>query len=305
MTVDAKTGLYEFIPSYSPESSDGITSTMDVMVAKEALASLIEACETLKIEPEALPKWKGMLAKMPAYRINKDGALAEWVPDGYGEHYGHRHLSHLHAAYEANGELTADGTPEVWKAAQEATRRRISSGGEQSTHGRMHMGLSAAYLWMGEEAYGRLAIMATKKFMYPSLICAHEPGQRIFNTDGNGSIPEIVNRMLVSSRTGRLDLLPALPEREMPKGSISGILARTRIRIDRLEWDRPAGRIRLELTSAIPQTVVLRVPKAQALDSLKVLSGKAEVKASPTPNSREVVLPAGEKVALEVQEKAP
>jgi alpha-L-fucosidase 2 len=270
------------------------------MVAREALTSLVEACETLRIEPEGVARWKGMLAKLPAYRINKDGALAEWVPDGYGEHYGHRHLSHLHAAYEASGDAALESSPELWKAAQEATRRRIGSGGEKSTHGRMHMGLAAATLGLGDEAYGRLAIMATMRSIYPSLICGHEPGPAIFNTDGNGSIPEILRRMLVASQPGRLDLLPAMPANELLKGRIEGLLARTRIRIDRMEWDRAAKTVRLELTSSVAQTVALRVPKAAAIASLKVASGKAEVKGTPAPNGREVALPAGEKVALEV-----
>ena len=263
MLVDEKTGKYEFIPSYSPESSSGVTSTMDVMVVKEALTSLIHACEELKIEPENIVKWKGMLAKLPAYRINSDGALAEWIPEGGREYYGHRHLSHLHSAYEANGEFSPATTPDLWKAAQEATRRRINAKGEQSTHGRMHMGLAAAHLRMPEEAWGRLAIMATTKSMYSSLICAHEPGQRIFNTDGNGSIPEIVARMLIDARPGQLDLLPALPA-AMPKGSIRGILARGQIRIDRLDWDATAKTIRLELTSSRDQTITLRLPNGAA-----------------------------------------
>jgi hypothetical protein len=312
MTVDAKTGLFEFIPSYSPESSDGITSTMDVMVAREALASLVEACETLRIEPEGVARWKGMLAKLPPYRVNKDGALAEWVPDGTGEHYGHRHLSHLHAAYEASGDAALASSPELWKAAQEATRRRIGSGGEKSTHGRMHMGLAAAHLQMGDEAYGRLAVMATMRSIYPSLICGHEPGPAIFNTDGNGSIPEILRRMLVASQPGRLDLLPAMPANELLKGRIEGLLARTQIRIDRMEWDREAKKVRLELTSRIPQTVLLRVPAATSIVSLlrvpttasipppRVAPENAEAKGAPAANARKVALPAGEKVALEV-----
>jgi hypothetical protein len=112
---------------------------------------------------------------------------------------------------------------------------------------------------MGEEAYGRLALMATRKSMYPSLICSHEPGQRIFNVDGNGSIPEIVSRLLVSAQPGTIEILPALPA-ALPRGSIRGILARGGIRLDLLEWDRGEGRVRLELMSRSDQTVQLRVP---------------------------------------------
>ena len=297
LVVNAATGLYEFIPSYSPESSAGITATMDVMVAREALASLVEACETLGIERNNVPRWKGMLAKLPPYRINKDGALAEFVPDGYGEWYRHRHLSHLHAAYEATGESTPDATPELWRAAREATRRRIDSNGERSSHGRAHMGLAAAYLRMGDEAYGRLAVMAIRKSMYPSLMCSHEPAQRIFNVDANGAIPEIVNRMLLGSLPRELNLLPALPK-AMPKGSISGILARGEITIGRLDWDHTAGKLRLALTSGKKQTVLLRVPAA-AIERIRAKG--ASVSESPRgPNCRELALQKGQEAVVEI-----
>ncbi len=298
LVVNEATGFYEFIPSYSPESSTGITATMDVMVAREALTSLVEACETLGIEQANVPRWKGMLAKLPPYRVNQDGALAEFVPDGYGEWYGHRHLSHLHAAYEATGELTPEGTPEVWKAAQEATRRRINADGEQSSHGRSHMGLAAAHLRLAEEAYGRVAIMAIRRSMYPSLMCSHEPNQQIFNVDANGAIPEIVNRMLVASQPGVLDLLPALPA-AMPRGVIRGILARGQIRIDRLAWDNLARKVTLELTSGKDQTLALGLPRAAAIKAVEA-SGAGVKESARGANCREVSLRAGRTARLEL-----
>jgi hypothetical protein len=271
---------------------------MDVMVAREALTSLVEACETLGIEQANVPRWKGMLAKLPPYRVNKDGALAEFVPDGYGEWYGHRHLSHLHAAYEATGELTPEGTPEVWKAAQEATRRRIGADGEQSSHGRSHMGLAAAHLRLAEEAYSRVAIMAVRRSMYPSLMCSHEPNQQIFNVDANGAIPEIVNRMLVSSQPGVLDLLPALPA-AMPRGAIRGILARGQIRIDRLAWDNLAHKVTLEFTSGNDQTLALGLPRAAAIKAVEA-SGAGVKESARGANCREVSMKARRTVRLEL-----
>jgi len=218
------------------------------------------------------------------------------VPTQFGEFYRHRHLSHLHAAYEATEDLSPEATPELWEAAREATRRRINADGEQSSHGRMHMGLAAAYLRMAEEAYGRVKIMATRKSMYPSLITSHEPGQRIFNTDGNGSIPEIVNRMLMQSRQGRLDLLPALPS-AWPRGEIRGILAKGQIQVERLAWDVGAGRIGLRLKSAVRQSVALRVPGARVVSVI----GGTQQSAPPPPAEGQGVtvdLPAGRSVEL-------
>ncbi len=267
VVLNAKTGLYEFLPSYSPESSTGVSSTMDVMVCKEALTSLIAACRQLGIDTASVPRWEAFLKKLPPYRINKDGALAEWVPEGYGEWYGHRHLSHLHALYEATADLTSEGTPELWKAAQEAVRRRIDANGEQSSHGRMHMGLAAAQLGLGEEAYGRLAIMATKQSMYTSLMCSHEPGAHIFNVDANGALPEIVNRMLIAAQPGRLVLLPALPA-AWPTGRIEGLRCRGQIGIRRLEWS--PRRVVVTLESAVAQTVTLHTPGRAPAQTVKL-----------------------------------
>lgn len=259
--LNKETGLYEFIPSYSPETGTGITSTMDVMVLKDALKSLITAYRVLDIETARIPKLEAMLARLPDYRINKDGAIAEWVPEGGPERYKHRHLSHLHSCYEALDDLNRDADPKLWKAAQEAVLRRIHSGGEVSSHGRVHMGLAAAFLEMAEEAYGRLEVMASGASMYDSLMCSHEPKQAIFNVDANGAIPEIVNRMLVRSYPGRLDLLPALPK-AWPQGEIRGMRARQQITIDRLAWDADAKKLTLALTSERDQTVKITMPGA-------------------------------------------
>ena len=56
----------------------------------------------------------------------------------------------------------------------------------------------------------------------------------IFNTDGNGGIPQIVNTMLLFSRPGQIDLLPALPK-EWPTGKVTGLRARGGFTVD-IEW---------------------------------------------------------------------
>jgi alpha-L-fucosidase 2 len=252
-------GLYEFIPSYSPESSAGITATMDVMILKDVLRSLITASRVLKIDTDSIPTWESMLAKLPDYRINEDGALAEWIPEGGSEHYQHRHLSHLHSCYEALEDPELDNHPAMLKAARKALMLRIESGGEVSSHGRVHQGLAAAHLGMGDVAFGRIETMAVGASMYDSLMCSHEPGEAIFNVDANGAIPEIIHRMLVRSYPGRLDLLPALPT-AWPKGEIRGIRIRQQITIERLTWDTETRHLTLVLESDRDKTLSLRLP---------------------------------------------
>ena len=299
MLVD-DAGRYEFIPSYSPETGAGITSTMDVMVCKDALRSLITASKVLGTDTDKLPHWEAMLNKLPDYRINSDGALAEWITEGGGKRYKHRHLSHLHSCYEALEDPQLDDNPAMQEAAKQATLLRIHSGGEVSSHGRVHMGLAAAHLGMAEEAFGRLQVMATGGSMYDSLMCSHEPNGRIFNLDANGAMPEILNRMLVRSHPGSLDLLPALPK-AWPKGEIRGIRARQQILIKRLAWDVAAKRLTLELTSKRDQAITLSLPAAKSLNTIKVTAGTARIEqVDGKPAMRQVHLKKDSPVTLEI-----
>ena len=128
---------------------------------------------------------------------------------------------------------------ELHAAAQATVRAKIAGSdqdGEQSSFGRVQAGVSAAYLGMAEEAYGRLKVLAVKRSMYPSRITSHEPNGGVLNTDGNGGIPHIVDTMLAFSRVDRLDLLPALTA-VWPEGSIRGLLTRCGCILD-LAWSQ-------------------------------------------------------------------
>ena len=298
--VEDENGTYCFIPSYSPETGCGINATMDVGVAREVLSNLIAGCEELSIERDAIPKWKAMLEKMPPYHVNELGELAEWATPGCPEHYSHRHCSPLYPVFQSF-EFTPEQTPELWEAARRATRKKIEADEGNSSFGRMQSGMAAAYLGMAEEAYRQLSVMAIGKSMYPSLITSHEPGQRIFNVDANGSIPELLNMMIVFSWPGRLDLLPALPK-ALPRGILTGIMARGRIHIDRLEWNRPEGRIDIELTSRIAQTITVRLPAGTTITSAEVTDAGAAIEESDDgPNCRRLALPAGRAVRLRIE----
>ncbi|MEI7732600.1 MAG: glycoside hydrolase N-terminal domain-containing protein [Verrucomicrobiota bacterium] len=232
-----QSGRVEFIPSYNPETGCGLSATMDIAVAREVLGNLITACRELKIERDNLPRWEALLKKLPDYPINQKGELAEW-PDGRVVP-GHRHHSQLYPCFQSFDPLF-ETTPELRQAAQATVRVKIAAsdaggkGNEQSSFGRIQSGVSAAYLGMPEEAYGRLQVMAVKRSMNPSLITSHEPNAGIFNTNGNGGIPQIANTMLVHSRMESVELLPALPA-AWPAGAIQGLRIRGGCTVD-LQW---------------------------------------------------------------------
>jgi hypothetical protein len=179
-------------------------------------------------------RWQALLTKLPPYPVSANGELAEW-PDGRLDP-GHRHHSQLYPCYQSFDPLFETDAA-LRKAAQASVRAKIAGsdgGGEQSSFGRVQCGVAAAYLGMAEEAYGRLQVMAVQHSMTPSLITSHEPNGDIFNTDGNGGIPQIANTLLLISRPGQIDLLPALPK-DWPSGKVTGLRARRNFTVD-IEW---------------------------------------------------------------------
>lgn len=264
-TEDAA-GHYRFCPSFSAENGWADNATQDIAITHELLTNLAAACETLGIEPEGVARWKAMLAKLPPYLINEQGQLKEWAVPEKGENNNHRHLMHLYGAFESQ-EFSEEADPRLFEAARVALRNRLDAATETATHGRMHMGLAAAELGMANEAYGRLALMATDRSMYPSMVTAHNDGPQILCDDGNGAIPEIVNRMVVQSKPGRLILLPAIPD-ALPRGTLQGTRARGQILVNRVTWDLPAGVATAVLTSDIAQKIALVLPRDAGVESI-------------------------------------
>lgn len=91
-----------FCPSYSPENHPSnsksqacINATMDIAAAKALFRDLIAASEHLGVNSDKLPLWKAMLQQMPAYQLNDDGELKEWMWKDLADNHSHRHASHL------------------------------------------------------------------------------------------------------------------------------------------------------------------------------------------------------------------
>ena len=134
--------------------------------------------------------------------------------------------------------------------------------------------------------------------LYPSLFMSLGPDGKIFNFDGNGAFPDIINRSVAFSLNGTLDLLRSIPP-DWKEGSISGILVRGQIKIDRLQWNQTSGVINLDLISSIAQKIKLRMPVNRSINSLKIMDGSATVDAYESgSNIRTISLPAGRKIKM-------
>jgi len=237
--VKAADGRYHIYPGVSPENSPkGKPKTLkdctfDLAVAREVFRILIELGEQFELDGRKIAQWREHRERIAPYRVNSDGALAEWAPKGYGEYYKHRHLSHLIMVYPWWEFSLPGADPELLKAAGVALDRRFTFDARE-THGLMHVALVAARLRDIEKVRTNLHRLASRKYFYTNMASSCRPGQKICNLDASLSLPRLLMEMLVFSRPGHIELLPAWP-REYPDGSIKGVLVRGGHRIG-LTW---------------------------------------------------------------------
>lgn len=253
-------GNYFMAPSYSPENSPeniklqgSANATMDVAAAKEAITNLISVCKQLNIEGENIPKWEAILHKLPPYLVNEDGALKEWTIDNLDDYYDHRHISHLYPVWPGF-EINPEETPEMFKAAGIAFAKK--GRGNNSAHGLMHGALIATRLKEADKVYENLLFMLTNNYVFSSLFTSHNPNLKIYNADALHSLSAAILEMLVYSRPGVIELLPACSDK-LKKGKITGVKCRTQATVDSLEWDFENKTVNAVISSAVDQEVEL------------------------------------------------
>ena len=260
-------GQWTFNPSYSPENAPAgsetqacTDATMDMAAARELCTNLIEACQALGGEEAIAQRCRALLAQLPDYRINDDGAVAEWLPPQLRDNHEHRHLSHLYALYDGMPP-EIEQRPELRRAFQVALERRLQSrrreGGGIMAFGLAQLGFVAASLGDGavcQEVLGWLSA----RFFRSSLVSTHDPGA-LFNVDICGGFPALLMRCLVDSWPGRLDVLRSLPP-AFPRGVLEGACCRGQVSVRRLAWTPESVALTLESPLAQSVTVRLGVP---------------------------------------------
>lgn len=254
-------GKFIFVPSYSPENSPsnlkgGITlnAAMDIACAKEVFTNLAALYRDLGIQPQRAARCEAMVQQLPPYLVNEDGALKEWAWPTILDRYDHRHVSHLYPVWPGF-EINPEDMPELFAAAKVAASKRGRGNG--SAHGLAHMALIGARLKDHQLVHDNLRFMLSNNYVLPSLFTYHNPG-RIYNADMLHSLPAVVIEMLIASRPGEIELLPALSNK-LPAGQLSGVGCRCQTTAESLRWDLPNGKLELTLRSTIDQPITLRL----------------------------------------------
>ena len=254
-------------PSMSPENlhpfgaSTCAGPAMDSQILRDLFSHVAEASQILRKDAGFRRKVLAARSRLPVDRIGKAGQLQEWLQDWDMEapEPHHRHVSHLYALFPS-WQISPRDTPDLARAAKTSLDLR----GDLSTGWAIGWRINLwARLGDRDRTHGILKLLLDPTRTYPNLFDAHPP----FQIDGNFGGTNGMAEMIVQSRPGEIELLPALPS-AWPDGGLKGVRLRGAFALD-LDWvdgkptqvllTGPAGaRTRVRFGDAVQDVVVPR-----------------------------------------------
>lgn len=252
---------YLIVPSYSPENTTGgdvynstiaANSAIDIAAATDGLKMTIAVENITKTDgyEERVAHWQNLLSLMPSYQFDNTGAIKEWCANQYEDNNRHRHISHLYCAWPL---METQYDDVLAKACLQALDNREKE--NSASHGFVHQALVFARLKQSDRVYDLVHSLLKSDICYDSLMTDHNT-DRISNTyctDTELGMIGIINESILCSDEGKIDILPALPT-QWTKGKMTGLMARTRARVD-IEWSD--GSATATILSPIGQTVTV------------------------------------------------
>lgn len=252
---------YLIIPSYSPENTTGgdtynstlaANAAIDIAAARSGLQMTIDvenATKTAGYE-NRVEYWQNLLSKLPDYQFDDTGAIKEWCANQYEDNNKHRHISHLYCAWPL---METQDDEKLAAAALQAINNREKE--NSASHGFVHQALVCARLKQADMTYDLIHGLMKSRICYNSLMTDHNTnrGSDTYCTDTELGMIGIIDEMLLCSDTGKIDVLPALPE-QWSEGEITNLFARTMAKVD-ISWKD--GKVYVEVTSGKAQDITI------------------------------------------------
>ena len=220
-------GIYQIVPSQSPENrfegtgsmpvSIGISSAMDVQLCYDSLFYAIESATILGCDKDKIQQWQQLQNNLPEFKIGRDGRLLEWEKERVEVEPSHRHFSHLYGLYPSDI-FTKEKYNLQYKACIQSLEHRLSSGGGHTGWSRAWTSCLFARIQNSELFYEHFKHLITD-FTTTSLLDLHPP--KIFQIDGNLGGVASVTEALMGCYNNKVHLLQALPKEWTKAGTVT------------------------------------------------------------------------------------
>ncbi|KAF1004085.1 MAG: hypothetical protein GAK28_04249 [Luteibacter sp.] len=248
----------DWSPEQGPENAKGITYAQEL--AWDLFGHFQQSSQLLGIDADAAARFTALRQKLYLPHISeKSGWLEEWMsPDNLGDVI-HRHLFPLIGFFPGDRIRVEDSPPELIQA---VTRLLTARGMTGYGWGCAWRAICWARLKNADNAYQLLLTNLLPAMNHSNGTTANffdfyqlDANADAFQIDANFGTPTAMLEMLLYSRPGRIELLPALPT-AWRDGSITGLGARGGFQVDMTWRDRKVTA--LTLRSAVGgKTVVV------------------------------------------------